>query len=247
MISAPPSAIVTPIHTGILPTPTKEHHWTLHPPGGERHDDFWLVAFPFTSRVFAVVLNVNRFGRDGRLSTVEGAQMGFFVSTATANKSCSILTEVSSVLSTFVTAVFVINQHSKRGQAASTMEPMRDVVSSYTTYSDVVLTYIHYSRPPQGFQHAGTNVHGSPIWGPVKAAPGKVWGVGLGTEVLRFRVLEQTIGMSYGSSYSSFFWKSDSQRVLVLNHAPILAFRTPQTTSDVNDMAGMKNASDVKL
>jgi hypothetical protein len=159
-----------------------------------------------------VALNVNRFGRDGRLSTAEGAEMGFFVSTATADESCSILTEVSqirpSVLPTFVTAVFVINQHSKQGRAVSTMEPMRDVVSSNTgTDSDVVLTYIHYSRPPQGFQHAGTNVHGSPIRGLVKAAPGKVWGVGLGTEVLRFRVLEQTIGMSYGSSYGSFFGK----------------------------------------
>ena len=211
MISAPPSAIVTPIHIGIHPTPTKERRWTLRPPGGERRDDFWLVAFPFTPRVFTAALNVNRFGRDGRLSTVEGAEMGFFVSTATADESYSILTEVSrirpSVLPTFVTAVFVINQHSKQGRVASTMEPMRDMVSSNTTDSDVVLTYIHYSRPPQGFRHAGTNVHGSPIRGPVKAAPGKVWGVGLGTEVLRFRVLEQTIGMSYGSSYGSFFGK----------------------------------------
>lgn len=43
--------------------------------------------------------------------------MGFFVSTATADESYSILTEVSqirpSVLPTFVTAVFMINQHSK--------------------------------------------------------------------------------------------------------------------------------------
>lgn len=87
------------------------------------------------------------------------------------------------------------------------MEPMRDMVNSNTTDSDIVLTYIHYSRLPQGFWHAGTNVHGSPIQGSVKAAPGKVWGVGLGTEVLRFCVLEQTISMSYGSSYSSFFGK----------------------------------------